>query len=397
MLSAGVENRQVSAGAQFTLVLQNDGVVLGAGRNNRGQLGDGTRDDRSIAVRSEGYGSGNLQVAAGTGTSVVLKGDGAVWACGQNTWGELGDGTTESRANPAPMLIVGNGNRKVAAGEYHVVVLRGNGEVYSTGANRHGQLGDGTVESTVTPVKMLLPVDVLAVDIDAGCDHTIILAADGSVWGCGRNDFGQLGDGTNQRRVTPVRMTVVGSANLEIATGALHSTVLRDDGSVLSTGWNGYGQLGTATSESSLVPMRMAAPVSIARQISCGAWSTHVIADSGAVYSTGSQVFGQQGNPDADCPTPIRPGSATPGCSTPTRMDLVGSANRMVSGGTGHVVVLKSRRDSQGSMEGVDVGSASPLTVAAKDDSSMWWPRNGGECEYAQQRGLRTFLTTVKS
>ena len=78
-------------------------------------------------------------------------------------------------------------------------------------------------------------------------------------------------------------------------------------------------------------------------------------------------------------------------------MDLVGSANRMVSGGTGHVVVLKSRRDSQGSMEGVDVGSASPLTVAAKDDSSMWWPRNGGECEYAQQRGLRTFLTTVKS
>ena len=53
MLSAGVENRQVSAGAQFTLALQNNGVVLGAGRNNRGQLGDGTRDDRSIAVRSQ--------------------------------------------------------------------------------------------------------------------------------------------------------------------------------------------------------------------------------------------------------------------------------------------------------------------------------------------------------
>ena len=53
MLSAGVENRQVSAGAQFTLAPQNDGVVLGAGRINRGQLGDGTRDDRSIAVRSQ--------------------------------------------------------------------------------------------------------------------------------------------------------------------------------------------------------------------------------------------------------------------------------------------------------------------------------------------------------
>ena len=76
---------------------------------------------------------------------MVLKKDGSVWAAGSNDSGQLGDGTTKDRSTAVAMESVGVGNLQVAAGNHHTLILRGDGAVYAVGRNSDGQLGDGAL------------------------------------------------------------------------------------------------------------------------------------------------------------------------------------------------------------------------------------------------------------
>ncbi len=135
---------------------------------------------------------------------------------------------------------------------YHHVELRSDGTVWSWGNNSNGQLGDGTTDDSTVPVKAI-GLDHI-VGITAGCQYTLALRDDGTVWGMGRNNFGQLGiwpadhtSGVNTKpeNIHPVPAQVEGVDGVQQVSANWHnSSALRYDGTVWGWGNNVSGSLG---------------------------------------------------------------------------------------------------------------------------------------------------------
>jgi len=243
----------VAAGENSSYALKGDGTVWAWGRNNEGQLGDGTRTDRPLPVQVQGL-SGVTALAAGALHAVALKDDGTVWAWGNNLYGELGDGTTTSRLLPGqvPGLDV---MTAIAANGFHTAAVRSDGTLWSWGSGSYGELGYGDRPmSRLTPVQAVGLTAVAAVD--AGSYHTVASLDDRTLWACGHNNFGQLGDGTNTDRA--IAVPVVGIADV-IAVGASqhHTVAITSDGAVWAWGHNLNYQLGDGTTTDRWTPVKI--------------------------------------------------------------------------------------------------------------------------------------------
>ena len=142
----------------------------------------------------------------------------------------------------------------------HSLILKNDGTVWGCGYNNYGQLGNGTTTNRTTLVRMTNATDVKA--IACGNYHSLILKNDGTVWSCGSNNNGQLGNGTNTDRTTLVRMTNATDVKA-IACGSTYSLILKEDGTVWGCGRNNIGQLGdgTTTDSSTLIQMTNATDV----------------------------------------------------------------------------------------------------------------------------------------
>jgi len=154
----------VAGGGAFSLALKSDGTVLAWGHNRSGQLGDSHPGiDRAVpaAVVGLGAGSGVVGIAAGDSFSLALKKDGTVLAWGHNKSGELGDGSAPTdHATPVRVAGFGPGSgvRAVAAGGFHALAITASGIVWAWGNNSSGELGDGTAPTDHhTPVRVRLP------------------------------------------------------------------------------------------------------------------------------------------------------------------------------------------------------------------------------------------------
>ncbi|HCM52960.1 TPA: hypothetical protein DIS57_03315, partial [Candidatus Wolfebacteria bacterium] len=132
----------------------------------------------------------------------------------------------------------------IAGGGYHSVALKSDGTVWAWGRNNYGELGEGSGISKSTPVQVSGLSDVIAVS--AGGDHALALKSDGTVWAWGYNANGQLGDGTTINKTTPIQIAGLSGVRTVLA-GSLHSLVLKDDGTVWAWGDNYSGQLGDGT------------------------------------------------------------------------------------------------------------------------------------------------------
>ena len=188
--------------------------MLAAGQNNRGQLGDGTTTDRTTPVRvlqSIGGAVSNIvKFASGHSHNILLKGDSSVWGVGYNDRGQIGDLSNTNRTNPVEVLDSSgeplSSVKDISAGWAHSLFLMKDGTVQATGRNDHGQLGDGTNSDRTSSVPVLdsggSPFsDVTA--ISAGAFHSLFLKSDGTVWATGENSDGRLGDGTTISRSNP--------------------------------------------------------------------------------------------------------------------------------------------------------------------------------------------------
>jgi formylglycine-generating enzyme required for sulfatase activity len=174
------------------------------------------------------------------GVDPVLPGQ--VWACGDNTFGQLGDGTFGNRTTPVRVKGLTDVTA-VSAGAYHSLALKSDGTVWSWGRNDVGQLGDGTKEDRLEPVQITGLSSVVAVF--AGLLHSLVVKNDGTVWAWGFNSTGQLGDGTTVNRSSPVPVLNVTSI-VSVGAGWLHSFAVDDAGALWGWGDAGYDQLGAA-------------------------------------------------------------------------------------------------------------------------------------------------------
>lgn len=128
-----------------------------------------------------------------------IKRDGSLWARGDNSFGQLGNGSSEAAIHER-FVKVGSDFSEVSAGEAHALALKRDGTLWAWGRNRSGAVGDGSTEQRAVPVF----IGKGFVQIAAAGDHSLALKADGTLWAWGHNAAGELGDGSLQMRLRPV-------------------------------------------------------------------------------------------------------------------------------------------------------------------------------------------------
>ncbi len=292
LLLCGAErmNAQVIAGSSVSLFRCSTGDVMACGYNSYGQLGDGTTTDRYYPILVNGI-SNITTVAAGDFHSLLLKNDGTVWACGLNGVGQLGDGTTAQRNSPVQVsgLI---GITAGSTGNQHSLFLKNDGTVWACGLNGVGQLGDGTTTDKHLPVQVSGLSDIIAVA--AGTEHSTFLKDDGTVWACGYNGLGQLGDGTNTDRPLPVQVSGL-TGVIAVAAGGHSSLFLKNDGTVWACGYNQYGQLGDGTTTLRYSPVQVSGLFGITA-VAAGNEHSLFLKNDGTVWACGYNYYGQLGD-----------------------------------------------------------------------------------------------------
>lgn len=240
----------LAAGTSHTCGLAGGGVPLCWGRNLSGQLGDGTRNDQT-APRTVGSGMRFVAIAAGWSHTCGLTESGNAFCWGLNSKGQLGDGGRLDRLEPT--LVGGSVETIVAGAEHTCGVSRGT--VRCWGGNANGQLGDGSGEDRTSPVDVTgLPGRPSR--LAAGAVHTCALMAGGQAYCWGQNISGQLGDGSNQARTSPVAVSG-GITFAEIYAGGAQTCGRTAAGEEFCWGLNAAGQLGDGSRTNRNVPTRV--------------------------------------------------------------------------------------------------------------------------------------------
>jgi len=301
--------QSVSAGLSSTVILKNDGTLLAVGRNHVGQLGDGTTANRHVlVVVTDALGNpitGIQRVVLGTYFTVALKDDGTMLAWGNNTQGQLGDGTTVTKVNPVVVAdALGNpitGIQSIAAGLNHALALKNDGTMLAWGVNNLGQLGDGTTLSKSNPVVV---TDALGspisgvISVTAGDNYNVALKNDGTMLAWGYNNVGQLGDGTTATKFNPVVVSdALGNPITGItmvSAGGVHTLALKSNGNIAAWGDNTWGKLGDGTSVNRVNPVVLNTGIAIS--VAAGNLHSLALRSDGLMLAWGRNFYGQLGD-----------------------------------------------------------------------------------------------------
>jgi alpha-tubulin suppressor-like RCC1 family protein len=309
-LGAGVAS--ISAGGNHTCAVKTDGTLWCWGDNGYGQVGDGTLDTRPVPTPVPTLGGNVAQVSAGRQHTCALKTDGTIWCWGSGAEGRLGDGTSVNRS--LPTLVLGFSDAvEVAAGVAHTCARKNNGTVWCWGDNRFGALGDGTTASRSSPIAA--SGFTAAVEL-AASEHTCARRSDGSLWCWGYNRYGQLGDGTNANRTEPRQVSTMFADVTEVSAGAHHTCARKIDNKLRCWGLNASGQLGDGTTTQRRSPTLVWLGNN-ATDIAAGEDHTCARKDDGTTWCTGSNVAGQLGNGSLSSRTSYGPTIPSAAASVP--------------------------------------------------------------------------------
>jgi alpha-tubulin suppressor-like RCC1 family protein len=261
------------------------------GYNLSGQIGDGTTMFRAMQVAVLGLGTA-AELSAGDEYTCARLGDGRVQCWGDNSFGQLGDETTTNRASPTAVATLGVVALELSLGGSHTCARMANGTVQCWGNNASGQLGDGTTNSRANPSAVSSLSDVVAVS--AGASHTCARVRDGTVRCWGANGYGQLGDGTTASRTAPV--VVPGLSGVVGLTAGFSNTCARlTDGTARCWGYNANGQLGDGTTTDRASPTPVSGLSGVV-EISMGAYHSCARLVGGTVRCWGSNFYGELGD-----------------------------------------------------------------------------------------------------
>jgi alpha-tubulin suppressor-like RCC1 family protein len=295
--ASAVPRDQLSMRAFHSLLVDADGVLWSFGGNYVGQLGV-SNDLKKDVPHSHGFRvmTGVKSASAGQYHSLVLKNDGSVWTFGSNSNGQLG---VDLRAgsvlpNPTPVQVMSDATA-IASGWLHNLVLKTDGTVWAFGSNVSGQLGTTTDVGGYSSVPLQVLSGVSA--ISAGENHSLVLKTDGSLWSFGSNLFGQLGVspiGDLSALPTP-RQVMTGVAS--ISAEGFHNLVVKTDGSLWTFGSNAYGEAGKETpggpGQGDGTPTQVLTGVA---KVAAGWLHSVVLKNDGTVWTFGFNSLGELGD-----------------------------------------------------------------------------------------------------
>lgn len=248
------------------------------GNNASGQLGDNTTVNKSSPVQI--LGSNWRKVSSGDSCSAGLKTDGSLWVWGSNSNGRLGTNNTTNYSSPVQTIIADN-NWVDAQISTFLIGSRTDNYLWGCGLNTYGQLG---INNTTTYSS---PVQLYANDfkqIELGGNKTALISNDGKLYTMGRNLYGSLGDGTAVNRSSPVQILTAYSDWVQVNVGYEHGGAIRSDGSLWTWGRNNYGQLGDGTRTTRSSPVQISGTW---RRFSCNNYFSLGVRQDGTLWAWG--------------------------------------------------------------------------------------------------------------
>ncbi|MGO8959313.1 MAG: RCC1 domain-containing protein [Streptosporangiaceae bacterium] len=251
------------AGCEFSLALTSAGRLLAWGFNGDGELGDGSTkgSHRPVMVKLPK----NTRVkafSAGCFHALALTTTGEVLAWGVNGDGQLGDGTTTSSDRPVKVKLPKHVKVKaVSAGCYHSLALSTKGQIIAWGNNTYGQLGNGTTTASDLPLAISFeisrPVGSIT-QLSAGWFDSLALTSSGAVLAWGDNGNGQLGTGNTTSYPAPQFVKLPAHTKVHaIKPGGFYNMVLTTTGKILAWGLDADGELGDGRTTDSDLPVRV--------------------------------------------------------------------------------------------------------------------------------------------
>lgn len=327
----------ITAGDAHSIAISTNGIALVTGSNSYGQLGVGTSGGWNTFTA-------NLYqmafAAAGESSSYFIGTSGWNYASGNNSHGQFGTGSSPSANNPPTNTFWSA--ISLAPGYRHTLALMPNGTLWGAGANDQGQLGDGTQTERWTAKQVATRVVAMA----AGYTHSFYIRADGTLWAMGGNADGQFGDGSATGSLVPVP---VGSDIAAVSTYH-HAMFLRRDGTLWAAGRNDRGQLGNDSTTAVRTAVQIASDVVA---VSVGAQHTVFLKTNGTVWAMGANDRGQLGD----------------GSTTDRHVPVqVGEGALALAAGHFHTLMLKA----DGSVWAVGANESGQLGDGTKMDHASW-------------------------
>lgn len=274
----------IAAGANGSMAITSDGVLYTWGQNTHGQLGDGTKTDSASPKQV----SGKYTRISNQGTHTVALSNDGVFTWGEGADGRLGDGSTKDSATPH--RINGKTFTRIAAGETHTLALDAQGHLWAWGDNSYGQLGNGTKKDVTTPVE--ITPDRTYASIAVGAYHSLALDTQGHLWAWGYDQEGELGDNGSTAVPTPKK---IGTATYaEVYANGYASFALDAQGRLYGWGYNLDGMVGDGTTTDVKTPKRIGSTTF--GTVSVGYFHTLALDTQGHLWAWGRNPTGQLGD-----------------------------------------------------------------------------------------------------
>jgi len=284
----------IACGYNFTLSLQSDGTMRSWGHNGDGELGNGTTTNSTTAVTVTGI-STAVAIAGGYAQSLALKSDGTLSSWGLNDVGQLGNGTLTPATSPASVSgLTVNAASSLSVGYAFGLVRNTDGTVWVWGNNTDGEMANGTASARSIPAGVSGISSLTGVSASVDGSFALALTATGTVDAWGYNSSGQVGNGTTTQSLSPVAVTGPTSV-VGIAAGATHGMAVTSGGAVWAWGANGSGELGDGTTTQHLSAVQLTT-ISGVTQVAAGSQFTVALKSDGTVWSWGRNVVGQLGD-----------------------------------------------------------------------------------------------------
>ncbi len=306
----------LGAGGSFT-VFSDKTKVFSWGNNKWGQLGNGTTADTVRPKEITQYlnlreGEEIVKVMTSFRSAYLYTSFNRVFAWGNNQYGQVGDGTTVNKSFPIEIthkfsFLSDERIQSMDAGGYHAVLATNFNRVFAWGNNEFGQLGDEMGANRHMPYeitnKFYFQKEEKIEHISIGLGHSLLSTNLGRIFSWGNNEYGQLGDGTINKRNKPLDVTssfylLSGELIKSISAGSLHSLISTTNGRVFAFGNNENGQLGDGTATSRVRPVEVTGYFRLLNdevvvKVLAGRNYSLALTSIGRVFAWGSNQYGQ--------------------------------------------------------------------------------------------------------
>ena len=227
------------------MVLMTDGTIYGTGYNYYGQLGIDSNTDRNILTQmTNNTGKTPKEIGCGEDYTLVLMTDGTIYGTGNNQYGQLGFGSTISTTTLKQLTNnTGKTPTKIGCGNNHSMILMTDGSIYGCGYNKYGQIGNSSLIISMKVLhEMTNTTGKTPQNIVCSYNNTFVIMTDDSVYGCGLNTIGQLGNGKTKNELSIVELLEYVTTKQPIC-GSQHVMLFTND-TLYGCGKNNQGQLG---------------------------------------------------------------------------------------------------------------------------------------------------------